>query len=195
VVITVVSANVLPVLTVPGAQNATSGGSLHFIVTGSDPTGTGGTVILTATGLVSNMAFDPSTGAFSFTPSKAQAGQTYMVNFTATDSNNPAWTKTESVPIHVQATTSAPSGGGCGLGCLFPTTMTTMAWLVAIGALVGIVASIALLHVRATAELSAARKRVKSLSLQNGSTRTYNYQTIRKPGAQSNRRRRPAEDD
>jgi PKD repeat protein len=196
VVITLLSANVLPIITVPGPQNATIGGNLHFTISGNDPTGTGGTVILSATGLASNMAFDPSTGAFSFTPSKAQAGQTYMVNFTATDSSNPAWTKTESVPIHVQATTSAPSGGGCGLGCLFPTSMTTTAWLVAIGALIGIVSSIALLHIRASAELAAARKRVRSLNTQNQPSRTYHSaRTPRRLAARAGRSRNVTDDD
>jgi PKD repeat protein len=173
VAIRVVSSNVLPIINVPGPQNATSGGILHFIITASDPTGTGGTIILSATGLTSNMAFDPATGSFTFNPSKAQAGQTYMVNFTATDSSNPAWSKTETVPIHVQAPTPPSSGGGSCLSCLFPTSMTTTAWLVAIGALVGVVSSIALLHFRATAELANARKRVRSSSVQGQPSRTY----------------------
>src|SRR5712691_809806 len=88
VVITVVAADVLPIITVPGPQNASVGGNLRFIVSANDPT---------------------ASGAFSFTPSSTQAGQTFVVNFTATDSNNPSWTKTESVPIQVQGSTSTPS--------------------------------------------------------------------------------------
>ena len=196
VVITVLPATVLPTITVPGPQNATIGGRLHFTISGIDPTGTGGTVILTATGLASNMAFDPSTGTFTFTPSSSQAGQTYLVNFTATDSNNPSMTKTESVPIHVQGTTAQPSGGGFCLSCLLPRTMTTTAWLVAIGALIGIVSSIALLHIRASAELAAARKRVRSLNTQSQPSRTYHSARLRqRPIAQTNRGRRLTDDD
>src|SRR5205807_2510923 len=93
--ITVVASNVLPIITVPGPLNATVGTNLHFSVSGTDPTGTGGTVILSATGLAPNMVFDPASGAFSFTPSSSQAGATFMVSFTATDSNDPSWAWTQ----------------------------------------------------------------------------------------------------
>src|SRR6266496_4339755 len=142
--ITVVASDHLPILVAPGRQNATVGGKLHFSVSANDPSGAGGPIILSATGLVSNMVFDPSTGDFSFTPSTTQAGQTFTVNFTATDSNNQSWTSTQSVPIQVQSGASGPSGGGLCLSCLLPTRMTTTAWLLAIGALIGIVSSIAL---------------------------------------------------
>ncbi len=196
VIITVIATKVLPIITVPGPQNATVGGHLHFTVSGNDPTGTGGTVMLSATGLASNMAFDPATGAFSFTPGANQAGETYMVNFTATDSNDPSWTQTQSVPIHVDGTSaSQPSGGGFCLSCLIPRGMTTTAWLLAIGALIGIVASIALVHLRASAELVAVKKRVKSLSEQRQFDQTYNsYQTPRRTVAHVRSRRKMSDD-
>src|SRR5881409_2652707 len=58
--ITVVASNHLPILVAPGRQNATVGGKLHFSVSASDPSGAGGPIILSATGLVSDMVFDPS---------------------------------------------------------------------------------------------------------------------------------------
>jgi len=197
VAITVVASNSLPILIAPSRQNATVGGTLHFSVSANDPSGVGGPITLSATGLASNMAFDPATGAFSFTPSSSQAGQTYMVNFTATDSNDPTWTRTQSVPIHVQGSSaSQPSGGGFCLTCLLPRGMTTTAWLLAIGALIGIVSSIALLHIRASVDLAAAKRRVKSLSAQNQFSRTYNSnQTPRRSVAQVHRRRTVADDD
>src|SRR5437879_12807445 len=82
VIITVIATNVLPIITVPGPQNATVGGHLHFTVSGNGPTGTGGTVMLSASGLACNMAFHPETGAFSFCPVSNQAGHRYKVNFT-----------------------------------------------------------------------------------------------------------------
>ena len=188
--ITVVASNHLPILVAPGRQNATVGGKLHFSVSASDPSGAGGPIILSATGLVSNMVFDPSTGDFSFTPSTTQAGQTFTVNFTATDSNNQSWTSTQSVPIQVQSGASGPSGGGLCLSCLLPTRMTTTAWLLAIGALIGIVSSIALVHIRASAELATARRRMKSLNAQNQIGRAYDrYQTPRRALAHVSRRR------
>src|SRR3989441_240535 len=197
VAITVVASNSLPILIAPSRQNATVGGTLHFSVSANDPSGVGGPITLSATGLASNMAFDPATGACSFTPSSSQAGQTYMVNFTATDSNDPTWTRTQSVPIHVQGSSaSQPSGGGFCLTCLLPRGMTTTAWLLAIGALIGIVSSIALLHIRASVDLAAAKRRVKSLSAQNQFSRTYNSnQTPRRSVAQVHRRRTVADDD
>src|SRR5205807_10654486 len=74
----------------------------------SDPTGSGGTVTLSATGLASNMAFDPTTGSFSFTPNRSQSGETFIGNFTATDSINPSWTSTQTVMIHVETTGNTP---------------------------------------------------------------------------------------
>src|SRR5256884_2723692 len=197
VAITVVASNSLPILIAPSRQNATVGGTLHFSVSANDPSGVGGPITLSATGLASNMAFDPATGDFSFTPTSSQAGQTYMVNFTATDSNDPTWTRTQSVPIHVQGSSaSQPSGGGFCLSCLLPRGMTTTAWLLAIGALIGIVSSIALLHIRASADLAAAKKRVKSLNTLNQFGRAYSSdQTARRSLAQVHRRRTASDDD
>src|SRR5207253_810136 len=49
-----ITAHILPVILVPGPQNATVGTSLQFTVSASDSSGTGGTVVLSATGLVAN---------------------------------------------------------------------------------------------------------------------------------------------
>src|SRR3989475_634753 len=195
--ITVIASNYLPIIVAPGRQNATVGGTLHFSISANDPSGAGGPIILSATGLASNMAFDSSSGDFSFTPSTNQAGQTFIVNFTATDSNDPTWTRTQSVPIHVQGTSpSQPSGGGFCLSCLLPRQMTTTAWLLAIGALIGIVGSIALVHLRASADLAAAKRRVKSLNAQSPVGKEYNsYKTSRRTVAQIRSRPIPADDD
>jgi len=115
--------------------------------------------MLSATGLASNMAFDPASGTFSFTPSSTQAGRTFVVNFTATDSNNPALTKTESVPIQVQGSTSAPSGGGFCLSCVIPRGLSLTMWLLVIGGLIGVMSSIAILNIRAHSELAGMRRR------------------------------------
>src|SRR2546429_2193366 len=197
VVVTLIAAYVLPVIVVPGPQNATVGGHLHFTVSANDPSGNGGTVMLSTTGLASNMAFDQATGDFSFTPSSTQAGQTFIINFTATDSNDPSWTKTQSVPIHVaNGSPSQPSGGGFCLSCLLPRGMTTTAWLLVVGALIGIVSSISFLHIRASAELSSVKKRVELLNAQPELSRTYNsYQAPRRTVPKMRRRRTVNNDD
>ena len=193
--ITVVASNVLPIITVPGPLNATVGTNLHFSVSGTDPTGTGGTVILSATGLAPNMVFDAASGAFSFTPSSSQAGATFMVSFTATDSNDPSWARTQSVPVHVLSSSAQPSSGGLCLTCLIPRGMTTSVWLLAIGSLVGIISAIALVHLRAAAELATAKKRMQSLNEQNKITRTYDYKSRRKIAARDHDRRRTVNDE
>ena len=193
--ITVVASNVLPIITVPGPLNATVGTNLHFSVSATDPTGTGGTVILSATGLAPNMVFDPASGAFSFTPSSSQAGATFMVSFTASDSNDPSWARTQSVPVHVLSSSAQPSSGGLCLTCLIPRGMTTSVWLLAIGSLVGIISAIALVHLRAAAELATAKKRMKSLNEQNKITRTYDYKSRRKIAARDHDRRRTVNDE
>src|SRR2546426_805349 len=157
-----ITAHILPVILVPGPQNATVGTSLQFTVSASDSSGTGGTVVLSATGLVANMAFDPTTGAFSFTPSSSQAGQVFVVNFTATDGNDPSWATTETVPIHVAATVSQPSPGGVCLTCLVPKEFSESVWLLVLGALIGVVSSVALHTIKAQAEFAGARRRLRS---------------------------------
>jgi len=73
--------------------------------------------------------------------------------------------------------------------------MTTNAWLLAIGTLAGIISAIALLHMRAAAELATAKRRLKSLKTQNQVSQTYNYQGRRKIAAQDHGRRRMVEDE
>ena len=179
-IITVVATNVLPVIIAPGPRNTTVGATLDFAVTASDPTGSGGTVTLSATGLASNMAFDPTTGSFSFTPNRSQSGETFIVNFTATDSINPSWTSTQTVMIHVEnagntpgsspgSTPSTPStqpppevsGSGC-LTCSLKSMILAVAWFIFIGAVIGVVSSVAFLTIRSRAKLLGGRMRLRS---------------------------------
>jgi hypothetical protein len=151
--------------------------------------------VLSASGLASNMAFDPTSGNFSFTPTTSQAGRTFVVNFTATDTNDPAWTKTESVPITVQGGTAQASGGGLCLSCVIPGTMAAAAWLIGVGALIGIVSSIALLYIRATAGLAAKRRMKSTNGKARDDRRSRAYRTIRSTVAQARSRRRITDDD
>ncbi|TMI13892.1 glycoside hydrolase family 5 protein [Candidatus Bathyarchaeota archaeon] len=66
--------------------------------------------------------------------------------------------------FNFQGNASQPSGGGLCLSCLLPKGMTMYVWLVALGALIGLVSTIALLHVRARLQLAAARRRARSLN-------------------------------
>src|SRR2546425_1312040 len=171
--ITVVATNVLPVIIAPGPRNATVGATLEFKVTASDPSGFGGTVTLSATGLASNMAFDAPMGSFSFTPSRSQSGETFMINFTATDSSNPSWTSTRTVMIQVENAGNPPSstpstqpppkvsGSSC-LTCSLETAILAVAWFIFIGAAIGVVSSVAFITLRARAKLLNMPMRLRS---------------------------------
>ena len=66
--------------------------------------------------------------------------------------------------FNFQGYASQPSGGGLCLSCFLPKVMTTGVWLLMIGALIGLASSIALLHLRASVQLAAARRRARSLN-------------------------------
>jgi hypothetical protein len=114
---------------------------------------------LTATGLAPNMTFDRVTGAFTFTPSKNQLGQTFIVNFTATDPSNAAASSNQSVAIRVANSANQPAGGGFCLNCILPQGFSVWMWLLIIGGLIGMISSIALLNVRAHVELAGVKRR------------------------------------
>jgi chitodextrinase len=178
------SAGVLPIIRVPGPQNATVGGTLRFTVSGNDPTGTSGPVALSASGLSSNMAFNPATGAFSFTPTASQIGQTFIVNFTATDSNDPSRTRTESVPIQVEGSTAQSSGGGFCLSCFVPSGTISLAWLFLMGGLIGIGSALFIAHARTSMQLAAARRKVRTLDQEGWQRNSNLYQNRRRTRVQ-----------
>jgi hypothetical protein len=157
--ITVIEPSDSPTVTVPSAQTATVGTGLSFVVYARDPLVPTEGMNLTATGLAPNMAFNPVTGAFSFTPTQSQAGQTFIVNFTATDPSNPSASSNQSVAIHVASSANQPSGGGFCLNCILPKGFSLTMWLFIIGGLIGVISSIALLNIRAHAELAGVRRR------------------------------------
>lgn len=101
------SANHPPTLTIPGPQSVTPGSALSFTVSATG-VNSGETLQLSASGLPANATFNAATGQFSFSPTDAQAGQTFVVNFTATSSLGPA--TTGSVVIRVSGSTTTTTG-------------------------------------------------------------------------------------
>jgi uncharacterized protein (TIGR03437 family) len=87
-----------PVLTLPGDQAVVAGNLLTFTVSAADPGGQ--PVILSAGTLPAGAAFDPNSGAFSWTPAAAQQG-VYTVAFTATDSTSAS--SSGSVTVYVDS--------------------------------------------------------------------------------------------
>ncbi len=96
--------NHAPTIAVPGSQTTAPGQNVAFTVTASDSDGD--TVTLSASNLPTGASFNASTGRFSFTPSAAQAGQTFTVIFTAADDEG------ASVSAGVLITVTGNGGGG-----------------------------------------------------------------------------------
>ena len=100
------SANVPPVLTVPGSQTVNEGASLVFTVSATDADGQ--PLVLRASGVPAGATFrdfHDNTGSFSWTPSFTQAG-TYGVTFIADDTFGGADAK--GVAIYVVNVNQAP---------------------------------------------------------------------------------------
>src|SRR5207245_9463412 len=145
-------------LSLPGKQTLTGGNTLRFVLKASDAN-PGAVILLTATWLPPGATFNSFTGVFSWTPSNNQTG-TYTIAFSAIDNNNPSQQDTKSMTMQVDpASPSGPnggSGGGTGTGsngnCMSCTVIPFLSstWgLLVIGGLLGLIASIALVTVRA----------------------------------------------
>jgi len=157
-------------LTVPGNRTATTGSWINFTVTTAD-LNPGRTITLSATQLPAGATFDPSTGVFSWKPSSSQTGY-YTITFTATDDSTPPSSNTRNMGIQVnQAAPGGSSGGGSGGssngGCLlcgtFP-ALATSTWLLLTGGLLGFISSLALLTIKARANLAHTKRRLNRLT-------------------------------
>ena len=161
-----------PTLTIPANQTVIAGTWINFTVTAASSNIVGG-ITLSATGLPVGASFDQATGAFSWKPSASQTGS-YVVVFTTTDSSSPS-TPT-SKPMEIQVKQAAPggsnggnggSGGSSNGGCLFcgviPKISTSFGLLM-IGGLLGLVASLALLTIKARASLEQTKRRMNRLT-------------------------------
>lgn len=161
-----VRALIPPTLTVLGNQTITTGAWINFTVTAKS--NIGGTITLSATSLPPGASFDPNTGAFSWKPTASQTGS-YVIVFTATDSNDPSAPTNQ--PMQIQVSQTAPGGssggnggsGGTPGGCTFCWTLPKMSGtvtLLVIGGLLGLVFSLTLLTFRARANLERTKKRL-----------------------------------
>lgn len=93
--------NTLPVFTSPEEAEKTAyvGNPMVFYVKASDSDGDAVTLKAADLSALSGAAFDGETGAFSWTPSEADAGKTYEVTFTAADYTNTPVTKTVKISV------------------------------------------------------------------------------------------------
>jgi hypothetical protein len=88
-----------PTLNVPGPQTVKAGTTITFTITASDTDGD--TITLTTSTLPTGATFNSSTGVFTWTPTAAQAGGSFTIAFTATDSGSPAISVTQTVTINI----------------------------------------------------------------------------------------------
>ena len=93
--------NTLPVFTSPEEAERTAyvGNPMIFYVKASDSDGDAVTLKAEDLSALSGAAFDADTGAFSWTPSEADAGKTYEVTFTAADYTNTPVEKTVKISV------------------------------------------------------------------------------------------------
>jgi hypothetical protein len=94
-----------PVFTNVGPQQASTTVPLSFMVSATDPDGDA--VTLSAAHMPQGAAFNPSTGAFSWTPAYYQTGN-YTVTFTATDNGTPT-IATSSLDVVISVSSSSPT--------------------------------------------------------------------------------------
>src|SRR5437660_5456908 len=170
--VVVVAAAKGPVLSLPGNQTLVVGSTLTFVVrvTNASP---GAVILLSAIGLPAGATFDSATGVLSWTPSNSQTG-THTIVFSAIDNNNPSQRDSKFMTVQVDPASpggssgpgGGPSGGSNGncLSCnVIPLASSTWGLLV-IGGLLGLVASLALVTIRARSSLDHEKRRMKRLT-------------------------------
>ena len=183
-------------LTLPGDRTAATGSWINFTVTTTD-VNPGRIITLSTTQLPAGAAFDPSTGFFSWKPSSSQTGY-YTITFTAIDDSTPPSSSTRDMGVQVdQAAPGGSGGGGSGGGsnggCLLCGTfpgISTSAWLLLIGGLLSFVTSLALLTVKARANLEHTRRRLNRVSIPDSHNQPIAGSTLVWSGNKGRRRRK-----
>jgi hypothetical protein len=91
----------VPVLNAIARESVAPGQPLTFQVTATDPNPGGPLVFSLGSGAPAGATINPSTGVFSWTPSSAQAGATYIIPVTVTDPSGPNLSDTEDLTVAV----------------------------------------------------------------------------------------------
>ena len=110
IVITVNEVNAAPMLSSPGDQSVAELNALSFKLSANDSDLPINALTYSILGeKAAGMLLDPSTGAFSWTPSEAQGPDTYSVTFRVTDNGTPALSHDQTVRIAVGEVNLPPS--------------------------------------------------------------------------------------
>ena len=133
IALTVKDVNRQPSLTSPGNRTTAEGSALSFNLSGSDPDA-GQTLTYSMTNAPAGATLNPSTGAFSYTPSftvasQAQPSVTASVTFTVTDNGSPARSTSQTASITVTNVNRTPTANsqGVSLNEDSPTSITLRA--------------------------------------------------------------------
>ena len=106
ITITVNEVNVAPVLAIIGDKAVNELAALTFTASATDSNVL--TFTLDATSIANGMTINPTTGAFSWTPTEAQGPGTFTTTITVTDNGNPALSDSETITITVGEVNAAP---------------------------------------------------------------------------------------
>jgi VCBS repeat-containing protein len=100
-------ANSPPVLGAIGNKTVNEGSLLSFTATATDPNA-GQTLTFSLTGAPAGAAINPSTGAFTWTPTESQGPGSFPVTVRVTDNGSPAMSDTEAITVTVNEVNVAP---------------------------------------------------------------------------------------
>ncbi len=108
VTVHVVEVNLPPEVSVAGPRTVDSLSTLTLLINGDDPDIPQNAIVLSASGLVTGMTFDSSTGNFSFIPTQEQQGMKFDITFTAADSGVPPLSNSKTVTLQVNSRGGGP---------------------------------------------------------------------------------------
>ncbi|HEY3215594.1 MAG TPA: putative Ig domain-containing protein, partial [Candidatus Eisenbacteria bacterium] len=114
-------ANVPPVLTAIGNKNVNEGALLSFTASATDANVPAQTLAFSLDGgAPAGASIDPSTGAFTWTPTEAQGPGDYPVTVRVTDNGSPPLDDSETISIHVDEVNAAPVLSGVPASASIP---------------------------------------------------------------------------
>jgi VCBS repeat-containing protein len=115
ITINLIDVNEAPVLGTIGNKTIDELATLSFLATATDvDAGQASTFTLDAASLALGATINPTTGAFSWTPSEAQGPNTYNVTITVTDNGTPQLSDSETIQITVNEVNVDPVLGAIG---------------------------------------------------------------------------------
>jgi len=134
----------------------------------------GAVIFLSAIGLPTGATFDSDTGVFNWKPGAGQTGS-YSIVFLATDKSDPSQRDVKPMTVVVVPASPGGTNGGSGggssggasgycLSCAMTTFVSSPIGLLAIGGLLGLIVSLAVVSMSARSSLENTKRRMKRLT-------------------------------